>query len=136
MPTCVFRVSDIAAARWTSARPVLTRWCSVAGCSVAAPRRIEEIVVDNSALAPVVGTQALKLGLVLRNRASFAVAVPSVDLSLTDSAGRLIARRTLRPGDFRVTTASLAPGAEVALQAHLAVGAAAVTGYTVEIFYP
>ncbi len=132
----VAQSSEVAAARWPGLQPVLARWCAVAGCSVAAPRRIEEIVVESSALAPVIGTDALKLGLSLRNRANHAVALPSVDLSLTDSGGRLIARRTLAPADFRATAVALPPGTEVPFQALIAAGTAAVTGYTVEIFYP
>ncbi len=127
---------EIASARWPAMRPVLAGWCSVAGCSTAAPRRIQDIVVDSSALAPVLGTDALKLAISLRNRGEFAVAVPSVDLSLTDSGGQLLARRTLNPADFHVTAASLAAGGEIALQALFTAGAATVTGYTVEIFYP
>ncbi len=128
--------SDIAAARWPALRPALVRWCGWTGCSVAAPRRIDELVVDSSALAPVAGTSALRLGVALRNRAAFAVAIPSVDLSLSDTAGRLVARRALQPTDFQVTTRALEAGSELALQALITTSSAPVAGYTVEIFYP
>jgi hypothetical protein len=78
----------------------------------------------------------LRLAISLRNRASHPVAMPSIDLSVTDSAGQLIARRVLRPPDFAQAPATLMAGAEVALQALLSAGPARVSGYTVEIFYP
>jgi hypothetical protein len=32
---------------------MLTGWCTVAGCTVEAPRRIDDVSVENSALAKV-----------------------------------------------------------------------------------
>ena len=65
------------------------------------------------------------------------LALPSVDLSLTDASGLLVARRALAPQDFRVAANSLlAPGGETALQLLLSAGNPRVSGYTVEIFYP
>ena len=62
--------------------------------------------------------------------------MPSIELSLTDAAGQLVARRVLQPADFRAASTVLAPGADTALQLTLTAGPAAVTGYTVEIFHP
>ena len=64
------------------------------------------------------------------------LALPSLDLSLTDPTGQLVARRVLAPGDFHVASALMNPGAESNLQLVLAVDNAQVSGYTVEIFYP
>jgi len=64
------------------------------------------------------------------------LALPSVDLSLTDADGQLVARRALGPADFRASLAPIAPGGETALQLTLSAGSPRVAGYTVEIFYP
>jgi hypothetical protein len=62
--------------------------------------------------------------------------MPSIDLTLTDNAGQLVARRALNPSDFRATDAVVAPGGESALQVLLSTGNPRVSGYTVEVFYP
>ena len=64
------------------------------------------------------------------------VSMPAIDLTLTDSAGQLVARRALLPADFRVTDPTVAPGGEAALQVLLSAGNPRVSGYTVEVFYP
>ncbi|MGZ5238052.1 MAG: DUF3426 domain-containing protein, partial [Caldimonas sp.] len=71
----------------------------------------------------------------LKSRSSLPLTLPSVDLSLTDGNGRLIARRALSPRDFGAASV-IQPGAETAMQLMLNAGGARVAGYTVEIFYP
>ncbi|HEY9239091.1 MAG TPA: DUF3426 domain-containing protein, partial [Burkholderiaceae bacterium] len=87
-------------------------------------------------LARAVDSDAYRLAVVLRNRGALPVAIPSVDLSLTDSTGQLIARKVLSPRDFRAPATPLRPGTDTTLQLELTAGAARVTGYTVEVFYP
>jgi hypothetical protein len=76
----------------------------------------------------------------LRNRDALAVALPALDLSLTDTQGRLLARRVLRMDELGQTQTALSPGAELVLQATLqtadASPAAGVAGYTIDLFYP
>lgn len=130
---------DTTAARWPGLKPALLAWCDFAGCDVATPKRIDDIVVDSTALGRFTaadGNDALRLSVTLRNRGSLPVALPSIDLSLTDSAGQLLSRRVLAPSDFRAKLASLPPGGDVTLQAPLAADSLRITGFTVEVFYP
>ena len=127
---------DLIAARWPATQPALTAWCRLAECALQAPRRIEDLSVENTALEPAGIADAYKLSVSLHNRGNLVVALPSFDLTLTDPAGQLLARRVLSPRDFRVTTPAVAPGAETAMQLVLSAGGAKVAGYTVEIFYP
>jgi len=127
---------DLIATRWPGANPALAAWCSIQGCTIDAVRRIEDVAVESTALARVSTTDGFRLSVVLRNRGTMVVALPSVDLSLTDVNGQLISRRMLAPRDFRAASASIRPGAESALQLVLSAGGASVTGYTVEVFYP
>jgi predicted Zn finger-like uncharacterized protein len=126
---------DMLAAQWPSTRPALVAWCEVAGCTVGTPRRIDDIVVDSTALTKL-GDDSFRLAVNLRNRGAVQVMLPSVELSLTDLSGQLLARRVLAPQDFRAAGAPLAPGAELALQVPLSVGPLRVSGFTVEVFYP
>lgn len=128
---------DLAAARWPALRPALLGWCGIAGCRIEAPRRIDDVTVESSTLTPAaVGTETLRLAVTLRNRGALPVAMPSVDLTLTDTAGQLVARRALSPRDFAIANAVLPPGGETPLQVLLSAAPARVAGYTVEVFYP
>lgn len=127
---------DLVAARWPNLRPALTAWCDAVSCRIEAPRRIEDISVENTALARVGTSDAFRLSVTLRNRGTIGLALPSVELSLTDGSGLLIARRALAPRDFRVASSVLPATAEAPLQLTLSAGGPRVSGYTVEIFYP
>lgn len=128
---------DRVAVQWPVTLATLTSWCQWWGCRIEAPRRIEDVSVESSSLTRAAGTaDAFQLSVLLRNRASVPLSVPWVDLSLTDAAGQLIARKALAPHDFGVGAASLPIGSELPMQLTLSAGAARVVGYTVEIFYP
>ena len=86
----------------------------------------------------------------MRNRAAIDLAVPALELSLTDAQGRLLSRRVLRAAELGVNQATVAAGRDLALQATLQTapqstgegsgsderGDAVVVGYTIELFYP
>ena len=127
---------DLVAARWPSLKPALVAWCGALNCRIDVPRRIEDISVESTALARAAAGDSFRLSVTLRNRGSIVLALPSIELSLNDTAGQLLARRALAPRDFRVTSTLLQPGSESALQLLLSAGNQRVSGYTVEIFYP
>ena len=126
---------DTVAARWPGTRPVLAGWCRLAECTIEAPRRIDEVMVDSTALTRAIGLDAFVLSVTLKSRSALPLAMPSIDLSLTDGNGRLVARRALAPSDFGAANI-IQPGSEAALQLMLNAGSARVSGYTVEVFYP
>ncbi|MEO7056272.1 MAG: zinc-ribbon and DUF3426 domain-containing protein [Caldimonas sp.] len=126
---------DTLAAQWPALRPVLASWCAQAGCTLHAPRRLADVLLETSALTITPARDAFVLSVNLRNRGTVALAAPSIDLNLTDSNGRLVARRALSPRDFRASEV-LQAGAEAALQLTLTTSPTTVAGYTVEIFYP
>ena len=126
---------DTLAAQYPALHGPLVAWCRVAGCTLQTPRRIDEVLVESTALTRAVGQDAFVLAVNLKSRSALPLAVPSIDLTLTDGQGRLVARRALSPQDFHVADV-LAPGADAALQLTLNAGATSVVGYTVEIFYP
>lgn len=127
---------DVVAARWPAAAPLLATWCRLVACRIEPPSRIDDVVVESTALTRANEPDAFKLSVVLRNRGAMVVALPSIDLTLTDTNGQLIARKVLAPSDFRAASRAIKPGGESALQLLLTAGNARVTGYTVEVFYP
>ena len=132
-----YQFRDLLAAQWPATRPMLAQGCEWVHCEINAPRRIDDVAVESSALSPAPGGGGYKLALVLRNRSALALAMPWIDLSLTDPSGQLVARRALAPADFRVNPAVLAASSESNLQVLLSSSdGRRVSGYTVEIFYP
>jgi predicted Zn finger-like uncharacterized protein len=127
---------DLIAARWSVLRPPLALLCSVAGCRIEPPRQVDALVVDSSGLLRVDQTSTYRLSVVLRNRSAIELALPAVDLALTDAQGEVIARRVLDAAELGVGQRSLPGGGELSMSAVLAVAGRPVSGYTIEVFYP
>lgn len=127
---------DLVAARWTATRPTLEALCRWSGCRIEPPRWIEALAVDSSGLVRVEGTNTYRFSVGLQNRSSMVLALPSIDLTLTDAQGRVIARRAFLASELGSTSSALGSGAELPLQATLSIAEQPVAGYTIEIFYP
>ena len=145
---------DLLAARVPETRPWLERLCQPLACQVEAARAIESLAVESSGLVRVERSDLYKLQVSLRNRASIALAVPALDITLTDTQGRLVARKVLRSEDMGLGTgigtgtgtgmqqATIAAGQDLNLQATLQAVAGSVAaaqpiaGYTIDLFYP
>jgi len=127
---------DAAAAIYPQALPQLRAACAQLGCEIKPWKRIDAISVESSALTLAASGNHYKLSLSLRNKSGWELALPWVDLTLTDANGAIVARRALSPAEFNLGKNSLAAGAEQGLQLVLSTGKQRVTGYTVEIFHP
>lgn len=131
---------DLVAARWPALRPLLVAACEPLACRVGPARVIENLSVESSGLVRVERSALYKLQVGLRNRSEIDVAVPALDLTLTDTQGRLVARKVLLLSELGVTQATIAAGRELPIGATLqAQGEAAsqvIAGYTIDLFYP
>ncbi|KPF44232.1 hypothetical protein IP87_08565 [beta proteobacterium AAP121] len=127
---------SLVAARFPALRPVLQAACQPLGCQVGPAHLIESLVVESSGLVRVEKSSIYKLSVALRNRAELDVALPALELSLTDGQGQLVARRVLTAAELGVNQATLGAGRELAVQATLRAATAPVAGYTIELFYP
>jgi predicted Zn finger-like uncharacterized protein len=86
--------------RWPQLRPTLVQLCDLYGCSVGWPTRSELLAVVGTELQAIPGTDMLELTAVVRNRASFRVALPAVEITLTDTNNRTVARKVFAPVDY------------------------------------
>ena len=147
-----YQYRELIAARWPATRVALLPTCALLGCRINAAHAIDSLTVESSGLLRVEKTNTYSLSVGLRNRAGFEIALPALELSLTDSRGRLIARRVLNTRELGSAQNTVAAGADVALQATLLMattagaeadpqtgsqpGSQPVSGYTIELFYP
>ena len=127
---------DALAASWPLAKPTLQSMCRVAGCTVQPMRRLDALAVESSGLNRLEGSTLYRLQLVLRNQGTTVVMLPSLDLTLNDSQGQLVARRALAVAELGLPQTALAPGQTLPLVALLSTGERRVDGYTLELFYP
>lgn len=127
---------DALVARYPQLRSDLQAFCAAAHCQIKPWQRLDSFSVDASALSQAGSGHHYKLALTLRNKSEFELALPWVELSLTDANGQLIARRALAPKDFNLSQDALAAATELPVQALLTTGDKAVSGYSVELFYP
>ena len=128
---------DLLAARWPASTEPLRALCAPLHCSVQAPRSLDAVSVESSGLTRVDGAPLYKLQIAVRNRAAWSVAMPALDLTLTDPRGEVVTRRVLRAAELgSAAPEALAPGAEWSALATLDVGDRRVTGYTIDLFYP
>ncbi len=133
----VYHRRDSIAAHSPASAAWLQRACERWNCRIEPLRRVNELSIESSALSKVAGQpQAVRLTMTLRNRGPIDLALPAVELSLTDAEGQLIARRALLPADFKIEPPIVPGSAALPLQLVLSTRERQVAGYTVELFYP
>lgn len=130
--------------RWPALRPALAELCAAAGCTLNWPTRADLIAVIGTELQALPGTDVLELTAVLRNRASFRVALPALELTLTDAANRILVRKVFAPGDYLAAAGEssqrladgLGAGSDYVARLSLEARGLAAASYVVYPFYP
>ena len=129
---------DWLATAYPATEPALQLLCRVAGCQVGPYRHLDGMAVESSSFTRVTGN-VYQLSVTLRNNAALPVAMPALDLTLSDMQGQPVLRRVIAPSEMGAP-ATLAAGGEFAGTARLTLtplpDSAAVIGYRVEAFYP
>lgn len=113
-------------AQWPAVRPGLAALCQPFQCSVGWPARGEMLAIVGSELQSLPGSNALELTAVVRNRAATTLALPALEVTLTDTQNRAVARKVFAPADYL-------PPAEAA--ARLADGLQAGADMTVRVTF-
>lgn len=130
---------DSIAAYQPGLKPVLQALCAPINCVVAPLRRIESVVIDSATLGQTAdGVYRLKF--TVKNTAPTALALPAIELTLTDAQDQPFVRRVFLPAQLGATGDTLAAGADWQASLDLSVDAAVssdhVAGYRVLAFYP
>lgn len=127
---------DRLAAQAPDWRPWLQALCQPLDCTVSPLRRIDAVVIDASGLVRL-RDDAYRLQLALSNKSAVELAVPAIELTLTDAADQPVLRRVILPAELGDATA-LAGGAQWNSQVVFSVAnhATRIAGYRVLAFYP
>ena len=129
---------DKLAAAQPQLRPWLQLLCGPLRCDIQPPRQIDAVVIDSSSFNRL-RSDAYRLSFSLRNLAPTQVAMPSLELTLTDSQDQPVIRSVLAPRD--IGAAAVIPAAGEATSS-VAVSVAAngsgsrIAGYRLLAFYP
>ena len=87
-------------ANWPAAKPAFTGLCRLLACTVGWPTRGDMLAVVGSELQAMPGTSLLELTAVVRNRAEVTLALPAIEVTLTDTQSRTVARKIFAPVDY------------------------------------
>jgi hypothetical protein len=79
--------------------PLLVGICQQLRCELAPLRQIDAMVIDSSSFNKT-GSDSFRLSFTLKNTASSAVALPALEVTLTDTQDKALIRRVLMPAQF------------------------------------
>jgi len=132
---------DAIAAHFPAARATLASMCMYAGCVVRPLRDVAALSIEGSDLqADAAHKGLLILAASVRNRANYAIALPHLELTLTDAQDQPVVRRAFAPADYAGGTADLAAGlvghGELAIKLFIDASATSQAGYRLYLFYP
>ena len=131
--------SDLAASH-PEFKPFLQEFCGVLQCSIRLPANPNFLSIETSNLeADPQQANLIALNAILRNRARLAQEYPQLELTLTDTQDRMIARRIFTPKEYAKSAdlkRGMAPNEEVTVKLYLDLGDLKASGYRVFLFYP
>jgi len=137
-----YQFRDSIVSIWPGTRQAFERVCDVAGCAIRPLRdaAMSYLSIESSDLqADPAHRGLLILTATIRNRASWPLAYPHLELTLTDAQDGIVVRRVLAPADYAGGTADLTRGirgnGEVALKVFIDASATTQAGYRLYMFY-
>ena len=141
---------DSLAAFEPSLKPWLQMLCERLACQVGPVRQIESIVIDSSSFNKSDDAGVYRLYFSLKNTGTAPLAMPSLEVSLTDIQDQVVLRRVLSPSQFGAANAMLLAKADFSAGLNLQLVASTtpadpltpvsapwrVVGYRLLVFYP
>jgi predicted Zn finger-like uncharacterized protein len=130
---------DRLAAANPALRPWLARLCQPLRCTIRPPRQIDAIAIDSSSFNKL-RADAYRLNVTLKNQAATDVAMPALELTLTDGQDLALVRRVVMPDELGSNAAVIPASSEWSGSLALAVtpndASGRIAGYRLLAFYP
>jgi hypothetical protein len=125
-------------------RPALSALCVPLSCTAPFPMRPDLLAVVSSDLERLPGSGTLELDAVVRNRAAYPVAIPAMELTITDSLNQPVARKVFQPADYLgmhgagidPAGQNIAPGADLSIRLLFDLPGVNAAGFVAYPFYP
>lgn len=129
--------------RFPQARPALDQLCKVFRCTVNWPMRGDQLAVVGSELQQLPGRSVYELTAVVRNRGAVTLALPAIELTLSDTLNRIVARKVFAPADYLAgeddaqwqLAAGLLAGADLTVRIAFEANDVNAAGFVVYPFY-
>lgn len=129
--------------RWPETRPALVQLCQAFGCTIGWPTQPDQLAVIGSELQAIPGTDVLELTAVIRNRAGFTQALPALEVTLSDTLNRPVARKVFTPADYLTAAGEprsridegLGAGADMTIRVFFETRGVQAAGFLVYPFY-
>jgi predicted Zn finger-like uncharacterized protein len=122
-------------------RPALERYCALAGCRIELPQLPDQLFIEASelqSLDPAHPGEVL-LTATIRNRAQLAQALPMLELTLTDAAQQIAARKVFTPAEYLgaglPSDGSIGASQELSVRLYLDTGDLKAAGYRLYLFF-
>ena len=137
----VWHFRDAMAAHFPATRAALVRACAYAGCTIRPLRDVAALSIESSDLqADAAHRGLLILAASVRNRATYAIAYPHLELTLTDAADQPVVRRAFAPAEYASGTVDVSRGilggSEMPIKMFVDASATSQAGYRLYLFYP
>jgi predicted Zn finger-like uncharacterized protein len=130
---------DRIAATEPDSRVPLEVMCEWLDCQVQPLRKIESVVIDSSSFSKVQG-DVYRLNFTLKSTSTVPLAVPALELTLTDMQDRTVLRRVVQTKELNASKSVLEPAAEMSVTLPLRVKPGLederISGYRLLAFYP
>ena len=119
-------------------KPTLEAACSYLNCTVSPLRQIDYVVVESSTFIKI-RNDTYRLNLAIKNNAPYELAMPALELTLTDAQDQALLRRVLLGTEVNINnmlSANSEWNSSVELGLRPSGGGDRVVGYRVLAFYP
>lgn len=128
-------------ARIPASQAPLQALCKLLTCTIGLPQNSALISIESSNLeADQNNKQLIVLSVLLRNHANYALALPSLELTLNDAQERPLSRRTFQPSEYllagRKSSAGLPANQELDIKLWLQLDTINPNGYRLVLLYP
>jgi len=135
----VYRERQLLSASHPQWTPALQSFCGLLGCGLEPLQRIESVSIDAASFNKI-DSARYRLIFILKNSADVPLAVPSIELTLTDLQERVVMRRVFAARELDNNVALLRPASVWQVDTSLGLAdetvAQRVVGYRLLAFYP
>lgn len=118
-------------------KPWLSAFCTPLNCKLSALQQRDSLVIDGASFTKI-SRNSYRLNFTVKNTSTLALAVPSIELTLTDASEQPVLRRVFTPAEFDLRADTLTAGSEWSASLAMLVspsGTAPIVGYRLYVFY-